>query len=198
MITSDVGTPFVWMLRYMRANGKRRFLTSLLHGSMANGYPMAMGCAKAYPDRQIIAMCGDGGMTMLMGDLLTLIQEKLPVKLVVFHNNTLGFVEMEMKVEGLINSFTDLHNPDFSEVARACGLYGARVDNANDLEPAMRAWLDHDGPALLDVHVNRMELVMPPTIEAKEVVSTTIYGMKAVMNGRLDDVWTLVKNNVLK
>mgnify|MGYP000106116363 CR=1 FL=1 len=198
VITSDVGTPFVWMLRYLRANGKRRFLTSLLHGTMANGYPMAMGCAKAYPDRQVIAMCGDGGMTMLMGDLLTLVQENLPVKLIVFHNNTLGFVEMEMKVEGYINTFTDLKNPDFGEVARSCGLYGAKVDNANDLEPAMKAWLEHDGPALLDVNVNQMELIMPPTVTAEEVASTTIYGLKAVMNGRLDDVWTLVKNNVLK
>ncbi|MEJ8570927.1 thiamine pyrophosphate-dependent enzyme [Microbaculum marinum] len=198
IFTCDVGTPFVWMLRYIRANGRRRFLTSLLHGSMANGYPMAIGCQKSHPGRQVIAMCGDGGMTMLMGDLLTLVQEELPVKLVVFQNNTLGFVEMEMKVEGLLDSYTGLKNPDFGAVARACGLYGARVDNADDLEGAMREWLAQPGPALLDVAVNRMELVMPPIVEASEVVSTAIYGAKAVLDGRLSDVWKLVDSNVLK
>lgn len=196
--TADGGSPFVWLLRYIRATGKRRFLTSLLHGTMANAYPQAIGIAKAYPDRQVIAMCGDGGMTMLMGDLLTLVQEKLPVKILVFHNGTLGFVEMEMKVEGLLDTYTDLQNPNFAEVAKACGFYGAQVTNADDLEGAMTEWLAQPGPALLDVKVNRMELVMPPTINAGEVVSTAVYGAKAVMNGRLDDVWTLVEHNFLK
>jgi pyruvate dehydrogenase (quinone) len=198
IFTADGGTPFVWMLRYVRATGQRRFLTSLLHGTMANAFPQAIGCAKAYPGRPVIAMCGDGGLTMLMGDLLTLVQENLPVKLLVFHNNSLGFVEMEMKVEGLLDAFTGLQNPEFSDVARACGFYGAKVDNADDLEVAMTEWLGQNGPALLDVHVNRMELVMPPTIEVGEVVSTAIYGVKAVLNGRLNDVWTLVRDNVLK
>lgn len=198
IFTADGGSPFVWMLRYIRAKGNRRFLTSLLHGTMANAYPQAIGCAKAYPGRQVIAMCGDGGMTMLMGDLLTLVQEKLPLKILVFHNGTLGFVEMEMKVEGLLDSFTDLQNPNFGEVAKACGFYGAQVTNANDLEGAMTEWLAQPGPALLDVKVNRMELVMPPTINAGEVVSTAVYGAKAVMNGRLDDVWTLMDHNFLK
>ncbi|MDQ0315590.1 thiamine pyrophosphate-dependent enzyme [Amorphus orientalis] len=198
VFTADAGSPFVWMLRYVKANGKRRFLTSLLHGTMANAYPQAIGCAKAYPDRPVIAMCGDGGMTMLMGDLLTLVQEKLPVKILVFHNGTLGFVEMEMKVEGLLDSFTGLQNPNFGDLAKACGFYGAQVTNANDLEGAMREWLAQPGPALLDVKVNRMELVMPPTINAGEVVSTAVYGAKAVMNGRLDDVWTLLDHNFRK
>ncbi|MEW5421853.1 thiamine pyrophosphate-dependent enzyme [Amorphus sp. 3PC139-8] len=198
IFTADGGSPFVWMLRYIHAKGHRRFLTSLLHGTMANAYPQAIGCAKAYPDRQVIAMCGDGGMSMLMGDLLTLVQEELPVKILVFHNGTLGFVEMEMKVEGLLDSFTDLKNPNFGELAKACGFYGAQVTNADDLEAAMTEWLAQPGPALLDVKVNRMELVMPPTINAGEVVSTAVYGAKAVMNGRLDDVWTLLDHNFLK
>lgn len=198
IFTSDGGSPFVWMLRYVRANGKRRFLTSLLHGTMANAYPQAIGCAKAYPGRQVISMSGDGGLTMLMGDLLTLVQENLPVKILVFNNGSLGFVEMEMKVEGLLDAFTDLKNPDFGKLAEAVGTYGARVDNANDLEAAMRKWLAHDGPALLDVAVNRMELVMPPKVEVDQVVSTAVYGIKAVLNGRLDDIWTLVENNVLR
>ncbi|MFO1127406.1 MAG: thiamine pyrophosphate-dependent enzyme [Rhodospirillales bacterium] len=193
IFTSDGGSPFVWMLRYVRANGRRRFLTSLLHGTMANAYPQAIGCAKAHPGRQVISMSGDGGMTMLMGDLLTLVQENLPVKILVFNNGSLGFVEMEMKVEGLLDAFTALQNPDFGKLAEAVGIYGARVDNADDLEPAMRRWLAHDGPALLDVAVNRMELVMPPRVDVEQVVSTAVYGIKAVLNGRLDDVWTLVE-----
>ncbi|MGX1305819.1 pyruvate dehydrogenase (quinone) [Amorphus suaedae] len=198
IFTADGGSPFVWMLRYIRATGKRRFLTSLLHGTMANAYPQALGCAKAYPGRQVIAMCGDGGMTMLMGDILTLVQEKLPVKLLIFHNDTLGFVEMEMKVEGLLDTYTGMTNPNFGDLARACGFYGAQVTNADDLEAAMTEWLAQPGPALLDVKVNRMELVMPPTINAGEVVSTAVYGAKAVLNGRLDDVWALLDHNFLK
>ncbi|MCT8972350.1 thiamine pyrophosphate-dependent enzyme [Microbaculum marinisediminis] len=198
IFTSEGGTTFVWMLRYLHANGKRRFLTSLLHGTMANSYPMAIGCQKSHPGRQVVAMCGDGGMTMLMGDLLTLVQEKLPVKLVVFNNGSLGFVEMEMKVEGMLDAFTDLHNPDFSALAKACGFYGRRVENADDLEPAMTEWLSQDGPALLDVVVNRMELVMPPTVEVGQAVSTAMYGVKAVLDGRLNDVWALAVNNTVK
>jgi len=198
IFTSEGGTTFVWMLRYLRANGKRRFLTSLLHGTMANSYPMAIGAQKSHPGRQVVAFCGDGGMTMLMGDLLTLVQEKLPVKIVVFNNGSLGFVEMEMKVEGMLDAYTDLHNPDFSALAKACGFYGRRVENANDLEPAMTEWLSQDGPALLDVVVNRMELVMPPTVHIGEAVSTAMYGAKAVLNGRLDDVWALAVNNTIK
>ena len=170
IFTADVGTPFAWLPRYIRATGSRRFLSSYLHGTMANGIPQAIGCAKAYPGRPVIAMCGDGGLSMLMGDLLTLVQEELPVKLVVFNNGTLGFVEMEMKVEGLLDSYTGLKNPDFSEVARACGFYGARVDDTRQLEEAMAEWLRQDGPALLDVRVNRMELVMPPTVEASQAL----------------------------
>lgn len=198
IFTSEGGTTFVWMLRYIRANGKRGFATSLLHGTMANSYPMAIGAQKSNPGRQVVAMCGDGGMTMLMGDLLTLVQEDLPVKVLVFDNGSLGFVEMEMKVEGMLDAYTDLKNPDFAKLAEGCGFYGARVDNADDLEPAMRAWLDHDGPALLDVKVNRMELVMPSQVHVGQAVSTAMYGVKAVLNGRLDDVWALAEDNFLK
>lgn len=193
--TADGGSPMVWLLRHLTANGRRRFLTSLLHGTMANAYPQAMGIAKALPGRQVVALCGDGGLSMLMGDLLTLAQEEIPIKLLVFNNGSLGFVEMEQKVEGLLDNYTRLKNPHFSELARTCGLYGVRVDNAGALEAAMREWLAHDGPALLDVAVNRMELVMPPEIEVDQVASTALYGVKAVLNGRMDDIFALLKNN---
>jgi pyruvate dehydrogenase (quinone) len=193
--TADGGSPMVWLLRHVRATGKRSFLISLLHGTMANAYPQAMGIAKAYPERQVIALAGDGGLTMLMGDLLTLVQESIPIKLLVFNNGSLGFVEMEQRIEGLLDSFTHLKNPDFGELARVCDLYGERVEQADDLEAAMARWLAHDGPALLDVKVNRMELVMPPKVTAKEVASTAMFGLKAILNGRTNEVVQLLKNN---
>ncbi|MFC5525356.1 thiamine pyrophosphate-dependent enzyme [Rhodanobacter ginsengisoli] len=198
LFTADGGSPMVWMLRHLTANGRRRFLTSLLHGTMANAYPQAMGMAAAFPDRQVIALCGDGGLTMLMGDLLTLRQEKLPVKLLVYNNASLGFVEMEQRIEGLLDAFTELQNPDFVKLAEACGLQGWRVEQGDQLESAMRSWLAADGPALLDVRVNRMELVMPPKIELSQVASTALFGIKAVLDGRGREVLELLRNNFLR
>lgn len=193
--TADGGSPMVWLLRHLRATGKRSFLTSLLHGTMANAYPQALGIAKAFPQRQVIALCGDGGLSMLLGDLLTLVQESIPVKLLVFNNSSLGFVEMEQRIEGLLDSYTELRNPDFAALARVCGLHGERVEQADDLQEAMRRWLSYQGPALLDVTVNRMELVMPPQISAQQVSSTALFGLKAMLGGRADEVLRLIKNN---
>ena len=198
IFTGDGGSPMAWLLRHITANGQRKLLTSLMHGTMANAYPQAMGMAAAYPERQVIAMCGDGGMTMLMGDLLTLVQEQLPVKLLVFNNGALGFVEMEQRVEGLLDTFTELQNPDFSRLAEACGMPGWRVDSLDQLDDAMRQWLAASGPALLDVRVNRVELVMPPKIEASQVASTAMFGLKAVLDGRSKEVVSLLRDNFIK
>lgn len=198
VFTADGGSPMVWLLRHLTATGQRRFLTSLLHGTMANAYPQALGIAKAYPNRQVIALCGDGGMSMLMGDLLTLVQENIPVKLLIFNNESLGFVEMEQRVEGLLDSFTGLKNPDFAKVATSLGLEGWRVENVDQLEDAMEQWLATDKPAILDVKVSRMELVMPPKVEANQVASTAMFGLKAVLNGRTDEVVSLLRDNFLR
>ena len=198
IFTADGGSPMVWLLRHLSANGRRRFLTSLLHGTMANAYPQALGIAASHPGRQVIALCGDGGMTMLMGDLLTLKQEKLPVKLLIYNNGALGFVEMEQRVEGLLDAFTGLENPNFAALAEACGLRGWRVEHADRLADSMQAWLDADGPAILDVLVNRMELVMPPKVEVGHVASTALFGVKAVLDGRVDEVVSLLRDNFLK
>ena len=198
IFTADGGSPMVWLLRHLTANGQRRFLTSLLHGTMANAYPQAMGAAAAYPDRQVVSMSGDGGMTMLMGDLLTLKQEKLPVKILIYNNGSLGFVEMEQRVEGLLDSYTGLENPNFAMLAEVCGLKGWRVETADELEGAMAEWLAADGPAILDVRVNRMELVMPPKIEAGQVASTALFGIRAVLDGRAREVISLLRNNFLR
>ena len=198
IVVSDAGTSMVWMLRHITAKGQRRFLNTLLHGTMASAMPQAMGAQLAYPDRQVIAMCGDGSLTMLMGELLTLVQEKIPLKLIVFHNDSFGFVEMEQRVEGLVDHYTGLHNPDFGKLAEACGIEGWHVEHAEALEPAMDAWLRHDGPALLDVRVNQMELVMPPKVEAGQVAGTALFGVKAVLDGRTREVVDLLRNNFLR
>lgn len=194
--TADGGSPMVWMLRHLTARGDRRFLGSLLHGTMANAYPQAIGIQKAYPDRQVIALCGDGGFSMLMGDVLTLVQEQVPIKLLIFNNGSLGFVEMEQRVEGLLDAYTELRNPDFGAVARSCGLFGASVDDTESLDTEMRRWLDHDGPALLDVKVNRMELVVPPNLEAKQIGGSMLFGAKAVLDGRFRELLDLARNNL--
>lgn len=198
LFTADGGTPMVWLLRHLRANGRRRFLTSLMHGTMANACPQAMGIAAALPGRQVIAMCGDGGLTMLMGDLLTLRQEKLPVKILVYDNRALGFVEMEQRVEGMLDAYTGLENPDFVKLAESCGFKGWQVDKDDELQDAMSAWLATEGPALLAVRVNRTELIMPPKVEVSQVASTMLFGVKAVLNGRTNEVVDLLRSNFLK
>lgn len=197
VFTADGGSPMVWALRHIRANGRRRILPSLVHGTMANAMPSALGIATACPKRQVIALCGDGGLAMLLGDMLTAVQASIPVKLLVYNNDSLGFVEMEQKVEGLLDAFTALINPDFGRVAEAMGMYGRRVTEAHELEAAVQAWLAHPGPALLDVAVNRLELVMPPKIETSQVAHTALYSAKAVMHGRGGEVKALLRSNFL-
>lgn len=198
IFTADTGSPMVWMLRHIQTHGRRRTLASLQHGTMANAYPQALGIQLAYPERQVIALCGDGGLTMLLGDLLTLVQERIPLKLVIYNNASLGFVELEQKVEGLLDAFTALTNPDFGRVAESIGMWGRRVEREDELDAALGELFAQPGPALLDVKVNPMELVMPPKVEAGQVASTALYSGKAVLAGRMDEVVHLVKSNFLK
>ena len=198
MFTADGGSPMVWVLRHTRANGRRRTLVSLLHGTMANAMPQALGLKKAFPNRQVISLSGDGGLAMLLGDLLTAVQEEIPIKVVVYNNGSLDFVELEMKVEGLLNAYTDLHNPDFAKLAEVIGLAAWRVERNEDLEAAVIAFLAHPGPALLDVKVNRVELVMPAKVEPGQVLGMALYSAKAILSGRAGDVADLVKTNFLE
>lgn len=196
VFTADGGSPTVWTLRHIRATGKRRTVISLTHGTMANAMPHALGAKKAWPDRQVISLSGDGGLAMLMGDLLTAIQEEIPIKIAVFNNSSLGFVEMEMKVEGLLDAYTDLKNPNFARVAEAIGFTGTRVEKAADLDQAVKDWLAVPGPALLDVVTDRMELVMPPKLEPGQIFGAALYSAKAVLSGRLRDVLELADENL--
>jgi pyruvate dehydrogenase (quinone) len=194
VFTADCGSPMVWCLRHIASTGRNRTILSLSHGTMANAMPQALGAKAAFPDRQVISLSGDGGLAMMMGDLLTAVQEKLPIKVAVFNNGALDFVEIEQKVEGLLNSFTDLVNPDFSRVAEAIGFRGWRVERAEDLDEAVQAWLAEPGPALIDVVTDRFELVMPPDIKAGQVAGMALYSAKAVLGGKGRDVVGMIRN----
>jgi pyruvate dehydrogenase (quinone) len=198
VFTFDVGTPTIWAARYLKMNGRRRMIGSLVHGSMANALPQAIGAQASHPGRQVISLSGDGGFAMLMGDFLTLLQHPLPVKIVIFNNSTLGFVALEMKASGFLEVGTHLQNPDFAAIARACGIHGVRVEDPGDLEAAVAEVLGHDGPALLDVVTNPEELSMPPTIDAAQVKGFSLWALKAVMNGRGDQLVDLAVSNFLK
>ncbi|WOE77304.1 ubiquinone-dependent pyruvate dehydrogenase [Pseudomonas protegens] len=198
IFTADVGTPTVWAARYLKMNGKRRLLGSFNHGSMANAMPQAMGAQAAFPQRQVISLSGDGGFSMLMGDFISLVQLKLPVKIVIYDNASLGFVAMEMKSAGYLDIGTDLHNPDFAAMANAMGILGLRVENAEALEGALRTALAHDGPVLVDVITATQELAMPPAIKLEQAKGFSLYLLKAVMSGRGDEVVELARTNWLK
>jgi pyruvate dehydrogenase (quinone) len=196
VFTVDVGTPTIWAARYLKMNGKRRLVGSFVHGSMANAMPQAIGIQAAFPDRQVVSLSGDGGFSMMMGDFITLAQEKLPVKIIVLNNGTLGFVELEMKAAGLVETGVELRNPDFAAMANAMGIHGRRVARASDLPSAIAEVLSHEGPALLDVVSNRLELSMPPKISAEQVKGFSLYALKAVMSGRGDSIVDLAVSNL--
>jgi pyruvate dehydrogenase (quinone) len=195
IFTCDVGTPTVWAARYLTMNGKRRLIGSFTHGSMANAMSQAIGAQAVDPKRQVIAMCGDGGFAMLMGDILSLRQLELPVKVVIFHNRSLGFVAMEMKAGGYISDDTDLNSPDFTKVAEAIGIKGIRVDDAKALPAALDEALAHPGPVLVDVMTAKQELAMPPQITLEQAKGFSLYMMRAIINGRGDELIELAKTN---
>jgi len=198
IFSCDVGTPTVWAARYLTMNGKRRLLGSFNHGSMANALPQAIGAQVSHPGRQVISLSGDGGLAMLMGDLLSLRQLQLPVKVIVFKNDALAFVELEMKANGFLNFATDLHSPDFTKIAEGAGLLGLRAETPDQVEPAIAQALKHDGPALVEVLVARQELSMPPTIFYEQAKGFSLFMLRAVLNGRADELIDLAKVNLLR
>jgi pyruvate dehydrogenase (quinone) len=198
IFSCDVGTPTVWAARYLTMNGKRRLLGSFNHGSMANAMPQAIGAQLAFPGRQVVTFSGDGGLSMLLGDLLSLHQHKLPVKIIVFSNSALAFVELEMLAAGILGQGTELVNPDFVGLARSAGMFAARVEDPADLKQAVTEAFQHDGPALVDAVVNRTELSMPPTIKLDQAVGFNLWALKAVLNGRGDQVIDLAVSNLIR
>jgi pyruvate dehydrogenase (quinone) len=198
IFSCDVGTPTVWAARYLTMNGKRRLLGSFNHGSMANALPQAIGAQASHPGRQVVSLSGDGGLAMLMGDLLTLRQVELPVKVIVFKNNALAFVELEMKAAGMLDFATDLQNPDFARLAEAAGLLGLTAEASEQVRPMISQALAHDGPALVEVLVHRQELAMPPTISLDQMAGLGLFMLKAVLSGRGDEVIDLAKVNLFR
>jgi len=196
VFTCDVGLPTVWAARYLAMNGKRRLIGSFWHGSMANAMAQAIGAQAAFPGRQVISLSGDGGFTMLMGDFLSLVQLGLPVKVVVFNNGALGFIELEQKSTGFLPFGTEFKNPNFAALAEAAGVRGIRLEDPGEVEAGIAAALTYDGPVLVDAVVNRTELAMPPAVTLEMAKGFTLYMVRAVMSGRGDELIDLARTNL--
>ena len=196
VFTCDVGLPTVWAARYLAMNGKRRLLGSFWHGSMANALAQAIGAQAAFPDRQVVSLSGDGGFSMLMGDFLSLAQLGLPVKVIVFNNGALGFIELEQKSTGFLPFGTEFKNPNFAAMAEAVGVRGIRMEDPGEVDAGIATALSHNGPVLIDAVVNRTELAMPPAVTLEMAKGFTLYMVKAVMSGRGDELIDLARTNL--
>jgi len=195
IFTLDTGMTNVWGARFIKSTGKRKMLGSFNHGSMANAMPMAIGAALAKPNRQVIALCGDGGISMLLGDLATIHQYKLPIKIIIFNNRSLGMVKLEMQVAGLIDYQTEMVNPDFAKIGEAMGIVSENVIEPTEVEAALQRAFHFNGPYLLNVFTNENALAMPPKIEMNQVIGMTKSMTKLMLGGKMDDVWDTIKSN---
>jgi pyruvate dehydrogenase (quinone) len=193
---ADVGTPVVWAARYLTMNGRRRLIGSFVHGTMANAMPQAIGVRASHPGRQVVTLSGDGGLAMMLGDLITLRQQHLPVKVVVFNNGALAFVELEMKADGIVHFASDLDNPSFAEVGRAVGLHGVRIEHPSELDDGLREALAYDGAAVIEVMTDRQELSLPPGITVAQAKGFTLWATRSVLSGRADEVLEVAKTNI--
>ena len=196
VFTADVGLPTVWSARYLAMNGRRRLIGSFRHGSMANALGQAIGAQKAFPGRQVISLSGDGGFSMLMGDFLSLVQLGLPVKVCVFNNGALGFIELEQKSSGFINFGTEFKNPNFAAMAEAVGIRGIRLERPSEVPDGVATALAHNGPVLIDAVVNRQELAMPPAVTLEMAKGFTLFMAKALLSGRGDELIDLARTNL--
>ncbi len=198
IFTCDVGSPIVWAARYLQVNGKRRIIGSFNHGSMANAMLQAIGAQCAFPGRQVVSFSGDGGFTMMMGDFITLKQIGLNVKVIVLNNGSLGFIEMEMKASGFLDTGTELKNPNFGAMAEAMGIKGIRVEKPQDLRGALTTAFAHDGPVLVDVVSARQELALPPKTTLDQAYHFGMFTMKAILDGRAGELIDLAKVNLTR
>ena len=196
VFTADVGSPVLWAARYLRMTAQRRLIGSFTHGSMANAVPQALGAQAVDRDRQVVALAGDGGLSMLLGDLITARQNDLPITVVVFNNSSLGFVDIEMKAAGIVSFGVDLAPSNFADIADAMGITGIRVEKGSDLEPALRRAFDHDGPVLVDVVVAGEELAMPPSITLAQAKGFSLWMLRTVLSGKGDELLDLADTNL--
>lgn len=195
IFTVDTGMCCVWGARFIQSTGKRKMLGSFNHGSMANAMPMAIGAALSHPERQIIALCGDGGLSMLLGDLATIKQYNLPIKLIVFNNRALGMVKLEMEVDGLPDNETDMINPEFALVAQAMGFKGITVSKPEEVEQAIASAFAENGPVLVNILTNPNALAMPPKVEWAQIKGMTVSMAKLMLGGKMDEVLDTIKSN---
>ena len=195
IFTCDTGMCNVWSSRYIRANGKRDIIGSLIHGSMANAMPQAIGAALACPNREVVAMCGDGGISMLLGDLATIKQYNLPIRVIVFNNRSLGMVKLEMEVMGLPDFQVDMQDPDFAMVAEAMGIRGITINDPDNLEQDLEKAFAHNGPVLVNVLTDRTALALPPHIDLSMVKGMAISMTKMMLGGKMEEVLETVKGN---
>jgi len=195
IFTVDTGMCCVWAARYIAGTGERKMLGSFNHGSMANAMPQAIGAALACPGKQVIAFCGDGGLSMMMGDLMTIIQYKLPVKIIVFNNRTLGMVKLEMEVAGIPDQETDMLNPDFTKIAEAMGMPGININDPEDVRSELEKALLHEGPVLVSIQTDPNALAMPPKLEFDQMEGIALYMGKMMLSGRMDEVFNIISSN---
>lgn len=196
IFTVDTGMCNVWAARYLTPNGKRRVIGSFRHGSMANALPHAIGAQAAFPDRQVVAMCGDGGLSMLLGDLITLKRYELPAKLVVFNNGSLGMVKLEMMVDGLVDFGTDNGSVNYAAVAQALGISAIRVEDPAEVPRALEDGLSRKGPVLIDVVTDKNALSMPPAITAEQVAGFAKSASKSILGGGVGKMVELARTNL--
>jgi pyruvate dehydrogenase (quinone) len=195
IFTVDTGMCCVWAARYIEGTGERKMLGSFNHGSMANAMPQAIGAALARPGQQVIAFCGDGGLSMMLGDLMTIVQYRLPVKVVVFNNRSLGMVKLEMEVAGIPDLETDMLNPDFTKIAEAMGMLGITINNPDEVKPGLEKALQLDGPVLVTVWTDPNALAMPPKLEFDQLKGYALYMGKMMLGGRMDEVFNMMSSN---
>jgi len=188
--------PTVWAARYIKPTKERRIIGSFNHGSMANALPQAIGAQLLYPNRQVIAMSGDGGFAMLMGGLLTVLQYDLPLKILIFNNSQLDLVKMEMEVAGYPDYQTDLKNPNFAKVAEAVGFLGIRIEDPADVRPGLQKMLEHAGPVVVDVITDPNALALPPHIEFDQAKGYALSMTRLMLTGRTDEVVDIVSSNI--
>lgn len=196
IFTVDTGMCCVWGARYIHATGERKMLGSFSHGTMANAMPMSIGASLSHPDKQIIAFCGDGGISMLLGDLATIYQYKLPVKLFVFNNRSLGMVKLEMEVDGIPDNETDMVNPDFAMIAMAMGFKGINVNKPEEVEGAVREAFSTEGPVLVNVMTDPNSLALPPKIEWSQIKGMTTSMTKMMLGGNIKEVVDTIQSNI--
>jgi pyruvate dehydrogenase (quinone) len=195
IFTIDTGMCCVWAARYIDGTGERKMLGSFNHGSMANALPQAIGAALARPDQQVIAFCGDGGISMMLGDLMTIVQYQLPVKIIVFNNRSLGMVKLEMEVAGIPDLETDMLNPDFVKIAEAMGMIGMSIDDPNDVKPGLEKAFLQKGPVLVSIQTDPNALAMPPKLEFNQLKGVALYMSKMMLCGRMDEVFKIMTSN---